>query len=239
MYDPHVVATFIEVYRSIPIAPGGVVAGHEVLQRIHQSRHEIDAPREPLVDAGGAATTNLLAFASLARAFTGEAGLADVWALGSALVGDLMPESTGAWFLPDATHDRLVVAHAFGPAAAALRGTSVPVGERLTGWVAARRQPIINSEAALDLGARVGAVVPPLARCISLPLTMDHGLVAVLTLYTAAPTGFTADQGRLVQIVTPHLARAIDAAIRAQGGGPETVASEKQAARQLRLVASL
>jgi putative nucleotidyltransferase with HDIG domain len=30
MYDPHVVATFVEVYRSIPIAPGDVVAGHEV-----------------------------------------------------------------------------------------------------------------------------------------------------------------------------------------------------------------
>jgi hypothetical protein len=30
MYDPHVVATFVEVYRSIPIAPSDVVAGHEV-----------------------------------------------------------------------------------------------------------------------------------------------------------------------------------------------------------------
>jgi putative nucleotidyltransferase with HDIG domain len=239
MYDPHVVATFIEVYRSIPIAPGGVVAGHEVLQRIHQSRHEIDAPREPVVDIAGTASTNLLAFASLARAFTGEAGLADVWALGSTLVGDLMPGATGAWFLPDAAHDRLVVAHAFGPAAAALRGTSVPVGERLTGWVAARRQPIVNSDATLDLGARIGAVTPPLSRCISLPLMIDNALVAVLTLYTAAPNGFTADQGRLVQIVTPHLARAIDAAVRAQGASPETAASEKQAARELRLVASL
>lgn len=238
MYDPHVVATFIEVYRSIPIAPGGVVAGHEVLQRIHQSRHENDAPREPVVDIAGVVSTNLLAFASLARAFTGEADLADVWALGSALVGDMMPGSTGAWFLPDTADDRLVVAHAFGPAAAALRGTSVPVGERLTGWVAARRQPIINSDAALDLGARVGAVTPPLSRCISLPLMIDNALVAVLTLYTAAPDGFTADQGRLVQIVTPHLARAIDAAVPAQSESPETVVSEKEAARGLRLVAS-
>jgi putative nucleotidyltransferase with HDIG domain len=238
MYDPHVVATFIEVYRSIPIAPGGVVAGHEVLQRIHQSRHENDAPHEPLADIGGGAPTNLPAFASLARVFTGEAGLADVWALGSALLGDVMPGSTGAWFLPDTAHDRLVVAHAFGPAAAALRATSVPVGERLTGWVAARRQPILNSDATLDLGARVGAVTPPLSRCISLPLMVDNALVAVLTLYTPAPDGFTADQGRIAQVVTPHLARAIDAAVRAQGGTPETAASEKQTARELRLVAS-
>ena len=115
MYDPHVVATFIEVYRSIPIAPGDMVAGHEVLQRIHQSRHEIDAPREPVADVAGAASTNLLAFVSLARASAGEACVADVLALGSALLADVMPGSTGAWFLPDAAHDRLVVARRVRP----------------------------------------------------------------------------------------------------------------------------
>ena len=158
MYDPRVVATFIDVYRSIPIAPGKTVPGHEVLQRIHQSRHENDEAREPVADVADAPSTNLLAFVSLARAFTGEAEVADVLALGSSLVADVMPGSTGAWFLPDVARDRLVVSDAFGPAAAALRAMSVPVGERLTGWVAVRCQPIINSEATLDLGARVDAV---------------------------------------------------------------------------------
>jgi putative nucleotidyltransferase with HDIG domain len=238
MYDPHVVATFIEVYRTIAIAPGDVVAGHEVLQRIHQSRHDIEAPREPVADIAGAAPANLLAFVSLARAFTGEADVTDVLALGSALVADVMPGSTGAWFLPDAAQDRLVVADAFGPAAAALRATSVPFGERLTGWVAARCQPIIDSEAALDLGVRVDAVTPPLTRCLSLPLMVGDALVAVLTLYTAAPDGFTPDQGRLVQIVTPHVARAIDAAVRTQTARRETVRTEEPSSRELRLVAS-
>jgi GAF domain-containing protein len=236
MYDPHVVATFIEVYRTIPIAPGDAVAGTEVLKRIHESRHEIDAPREPVADIAGAASANLLAFVSLARAASGEACVADVLALGSALLADVMPGSTGAWFLPNAPHDRLVVAAAFGPAASVLRGTSVPVGERLTGWVAVRRQPIINSEAALDLGTRVDAVTPPLSRCMSLPLMVGETLVAVLTLYTAAPEGFTADHGRLVQVVAPHLARAIDAGVRTQnasGGTPEQPGSG-----ELRLVVS-
>ena len=233
MYDPRVVDTFIAVYRTITIAPGATVAGHEVLQRIHQSRHEVDAPSEPVAEIAGAASTNLLAFVSLARAFTGEARVADVLALGSALLADMMPGATGAWFVPDAERDRLVVADAFGPAAAALRGTSVPVGERLTGWVAARRQPIINSDATLDLGVRVDAVTPPLSRCISLPLMAGDALVAVLTLYTAAPEGFTADQGRLVQIVTPHLARAIDAAVRTEGASGEMVPLEEPALQGL------
>ena len=162
--------------------------------------------------------------------------MADVLALGSALLADVMPGSTGAWFLPDPAHDRLVVAGAFGPAAAALRGMSVPVGERLTGWVAVRRQPIVNSEATLDLGARVDAVTPPLSRCMSLPLMVGDALVAVLTLYTAAPDGFTADQGRLVQFVAPHLARASMPRSR-QSASRETVPAEHRP-RELRLVAS-
>ena len=147
-----------------------------------------------------------------------------------------MPGSTGAWFLPDAEHDRLVVAHAFGPAAAALRVTTVPIGERLSGWVAARRQPIINSDASLDLGLAVDAVSPPLARCISLPLMVDDTLVAVLTLYTAAPDGFTADHGRLVQIVAPLLARAIDAAARTQSASRGTFDAQSQPCDLDRLV---
>ena len=236
MYDPHVVATFIDVYRSIPIAPGDMVAGREVLQRIHESGREIEAPREPIADIAGTASANLVAFVSLARAAAGEACVADVLALGSALLADVMPGSTGAWFLPNAVHDRLVVAGAFGPAAAALHGTSVPVGERLTGWVAVRRQAIINSEAALDLGARVDAVTPPLARCMSLPLMVGDTLVAVLTVYTAAPEGFTADHGRLVQLVSPHLAKAIDAAVRTENARGET--TERPGSGELRLVAS-
>ena len=122
-----------------------------------------------------------------------------------------------------------------------MSGTSpgvVPVGERLTGWVAARRQPIINSDAALDLGANVDAITPPLSRCISVPLIAGDALVAVLTLYTAAPDGFPADHGRLVQIVAPHLAGAIDAAVRTQAASGETVPPEERGSQQLRLVAS-
>ena len=167
---------------------------------------------------------------SLARAFTGEARVDDVLSLGSALLADVMPGSTGAWFLPDDEHDRLVVAHAFGPAAAALRVTTIPNGERLSGWVAVRRQPIINSDASLDLGTGVDAVSPPLARCISLPLIVNDALVAVLTLYTAAPDGFTANHERLVHIVAPHLARAIDAAARTQGAGRGTYDAQSQPA---------
>ena len=112
------------------------------------------------------------------------------------------------------------------------------MGERVTGWVAARRQPIVNSDATLELGARVDGVTPPLARCLSLPLMTGDSLVAVRTRYTAAPDGLKADHGRIVQSVAPRLAKAIDAARRGQGAGRETAPPEHAGSRELRLVAS-
>ena len=156
--------------------------------------------------------TGLLAFVSLSRLASGEGSVADVLALGSRLLGDIVPGVTGAWFVPDTARDRLVVNEAFGPAAHALRGVHVGMGERLTGWVAAQRQPIVNSDAALDIGDRVDAVTPPLLTCMSVPIVAGDTLVAVLSLYAPTADTFDEDRGRLIQMVAPHVAGAIQAA---------------------------
>ena len=82
-----------------------------------------------------------------------------------------------------------MVADAFGPAAAILAGFSVDVGDRLTGWVAASRQPILNSDASLDLGGRQEGNEPRLLTCMSVPLVAGETLVGVLSLYSAEAEG--------------------------------------------------
>ena len=153
MYDPAVVDTFIKVYRDIPVASHDAAETTEVLQRIAQSQHEAPAPvvEAPAVPSTFAASSNLLACVSLARVAGGEGSVADVLALSSTWSTTSCRRRPGRWFVPDPSRDQLVVADAFGPAAAILAGFSVDVGERLTGWVAASRQPILNSDAALDL----------------------------------------------------------------------------------------
>jgi putative nucleotidyltransferase with HDIG domain len=226
MYDPRVVDTFIDMYRTITIAPVDTVAGHDVLKRIHQSRHEV-TPREASPEAAGVSSTNLHAFVSMGRLAAGEASVADALALGATLLAEVMPGATGAWYVPDVAHDRLTVAGAFGPAADVMRGMSVAVGDRLSGWVAASRLPIFNSPATLDLATRVNAVSPPLSRCVSVPLMVGETLVAVLTLYTSAPEGFTADEGCLIQVVAPHLAGAIDVALRTEATARDKAPGQK------------
>ena len=210
MYDPTVVDTFIKVYRDIPVVVGETSEQREVMQRISQSRQEVEttAP-EPVPELSAAAPGTLLAFVRLSRLVSGEATLDDVLALLSTLVSDVMPGVSGAWYLPDPSRDRVVAVHAFGPAAQTLRGATVPVGAGLTGWVAASRQSIVNSDAALDLGQRADSVVPPLRSCMSVPIVNGSSLLAVLSLYADSPDAFVGDQSRVVQMLTPHVADAI------------------------------
>jgi putative nucleotidyltransferase with HDIG domain len=240
MYDPRAVDTFIEVYRDINVAGADMTEHREVLQRISQSHLE-PAPsperHEPADTA--AAPTSLLAFVSLSRVASGDASVADVLALGSRLIGDVVPGATGAWYLPEAVGDHVVAVEAFGPAAHAVRGAAVVVGDRLTGWVAANRQPIVNSPANLDLGPRIETVQPPLRMCMSVPLLKGDALVAVLSLYSPETDAFDEATGRLIQMVAPHLAAAIHAAVAGAASAAEPKpASEKSAGGPLRLVAT-
>ena len=152
-------------------------------------------------------------------------------ALGSRLLADVVPGASGAWFVPDPGRDRLIVADAFGPAAVTLRGMSIENGERLSGWVAANHQSILNSDAALDLGAKAEAA--SLRSCTSVPLMMGETLIGVLSLYAPSANAFADDCGRLIQMVAPHLASALHAATAA--AEPRT-GTEKTAATGLRLV---
>src|SRR5262249_22039939 len=120
MYDPKVVDTFILVYRDIEVVADHAPEERDVLQRITQSRQpEAPSPVECQYETG--ASARVLAFVSLARLATGDATVTDVLALGSHLLGDLMPGVSGAWFLLSAARDQVTAADAFGPAAAALR----------------------------------------------------------------------------------------------------------------------
>jgi putative nucleotidyltransferase with HDIG domain len=235
MYDPHVVETFIRVYRDITVDPAGEAAEREVLQRINQARTEVEAPVETNEVTVGA-SSNLLAFVSLARMAGGDAGVGDVLALASQLVRDAVPGASGAWYVRD-NGDRLIAAEAFGPAAGLLRGMTVDVGDRLTGWVAASGQPIMSSDAALDLGARAESVSPALRSCMSVPIISSGAVIAVLTLYADSAEALTADHGRLMQMIAPHLAAALHAATHSAAAGAKPGVPEKPAAlRELRLV---
>jgi putative nucleotidyltransferase with HDIG domain len=228
MYDPRVVDKFIGVCAAIHVDRAETAEQRDVMRRIGQSRQEpATAPEAALPLA--AASNEVLAFVSLSRLVAGDGSVADVLALSSTLIRDIMPDVTGAWYLTDATRDRLTAAETFGPWAAALNGVSVGMGQRLTGWVAASGQSIVNSDAALDLDGCILSDTP-LRSCMSVPLLKGESLVGVLSLYAVGADAFDENRGRLIEMIAPHVAGCVQAA--------RTTTSVKAPGRELRLVST-
>ena len=97
----------------------------------------------------------------------------------------LVPFSLSVLYLYDIRRDELVAEHVVGESAHLLHDLRIPRGERLSGWVAANRQSIVNSDPTLDLGEISNQTTPPLRTTLSVPLVADSDLLGVLTLYSA------------------------------------------------------
>jgi len=233
MYDPLAVDTFIEIHETL-VVDATAPEERVVLQRIAQARQEDRAlarGRDETTYGDDVASTDLLAFASLARLAAGDVNLPDVLALASKLIRGVLPSITAVWYVVD-EQNSLEVIDAAGPAADRFRGVRMPLGDRLSGWVAANRQPIVNSDPALDLGGDAGS----LRSCLSVPLLAGDTVVGVLSCYAEAAHAFTDKDRGLADIIAPHAGRAIGAAARRQVSEP--VREARAATRDLRLISA-
>src|SRR5262247_3486197 len=113
---------------------------------------------------------------SLSRALGGQAQLADVGSLVWMLIRQLVPCDALALFLPDETHDHVVVRFAAGAHAHALRGVTRPTSTGIAGWVAVNRTSILNGEPILDLGFRA-ASEPALRSSVVVPLVDSDAVI--------------------------------------------------------------
>ena len=115
---------------------------------------------------------------------------------------------------PDILHldpisDELRAAHATGDNATHFSGLSIPRGQRLSGWVAANLQTILNSDPIPDLGEDGRHMRPRLHSCLSTALVTDDQLVGVLSLYSIHRDGFNEDHRRIVEVVARQVSQTI------------------------------
>jgi len=238
MYDPTVVDRFIAIQPQIAPEEEAVSQRQQVLAQISAPRRAHGTRVEAEAQTAAVVSEDVLAFVSLSRLAAGEQSVADVLALASNLLGQTTAQCTATWFIVDPVRNQLEMLHASGPAAALFRGMTMAIGTRVTGWVAANKQPMINADPTLDVGgeANVGA---SLQSCLSVPLMNGDALVGVLTLYSPQPRAFSDDQGRMIQMIAPHVASAIGRARRtASAEVGATASADKPVSAPLRLVAT-
>jgi putative nucleotidyltransferase with HDIG domain len=208
MYDPAVVDVFAGAYRRL--MPAAESDAHPVARTLGDAREALADRTEPVRDSA-AATSEVLAVASLARAVSGQAGIADVGALTWMMLRHSIPCASMALFVYDEKEDSVTVQYAEGAHAGAMRGTRRAVGSGVAGWSAANRRFVLNADPAIDLGSAVTTLAPPLLASLTVPLMHDGALVAVLSLYGTASGVFTDDHARLLTLLAPSLATSIAA----------------------------
>lgn len=142
-YDPLVVDTFIRVLPDIADGAIAPLPHNAALVRLSQSAVVTAAPvptaivlETPTEDVAG----QLAEIVSLAKMVTAASSLPDVLSLATANLRRVVGGGTCAIYLLSGDGRRLVLEHASGPLAASLAGTSMPIGQKLTGWVAAYRR---------------------------------------------------------------------------------------------------
>jgi putative nucleotidyltransferase with HDIG domain len=235
MYDPMVVDTFVRARHQImPVADP---VAHPVHRTLNEARDSIAQPMEPAAPAADIAlTSEVLAVASLARAISGEAGIADVGALTWMMLRQVVPAVSMSLFLHDEKRDSVVAQYAVGAHAGALRGTQMALGAGVAGWAAANRRFVLNADPAIDLGFLLGAASPPLRASLTMPLVHDGALIGVVSLYASTADAFSDDHARLLTLLSPSLATSIAALPKAGAWTGAQAERLRPAAGELRLL---
>ena len=155
----------------------------------------------------------MLLLYELARSLSGRLDLGDAGDVISKHLRRLVPATTCVFFLYNSESDELVVAHAAGENSSHFADIRIAMGQRLSGWVAANRQTIVNSDPMLDLGEVARALKPPLRSCLSTPFLLSNELVGVLTVYSTHRDAFTEDHRRLVEVVARQVSQTVKHAV--------------------------
>ena len=212
MYDPLIVDTFARVRGEIAPTIVSPSPAHRALTEIAsamqmgtaQSGAGFSTFTDADVDSSGPRIGS-----RVAQAVQGKAVLGDICEVATRQLRQLVPFSLFALYLNDSTTDELELAYADGDGVSVVLGLRIPLAQRLSGWVAANRHVIVNSDPALDLGDLAQTLKPALTSCLAAPLLSADQLVGVMTLYSSVADAFTEEHRRIVEEVCDGIGPAV------------------------------
>jgi putative nucleotidyltransferase with HDIG domain len=191
MYDPAVVAAFRDICRvtesAIPSTFSSVPAS--------ALTEAAPAPHPP---AGDSAIDEIALALQLGLTLSSVFVSSRPWALAATALLQVPSVAAAVVFRIDEPSQELVVESAAGECAATLMTLSMKIGERLSGWVAATGQPLIDGEATLDL---FDLPDTGFLRALSIPVQNPDGSRMTITLYSSNGAAFSTLHLRLLHQV--------------------------------------
>jgi putative nucleotidyltransferase with HDIG domain len=202
MYDPQVVDGFLALHEQglneVP-PPGRAPVADPHATPV------VEAPVEP-----DATPRDLAAFYALGRELAVPGGVSHI---GEAVWDTLRAELGAAscvLFVYDESGDALTPAFR-GGVETLPPDARVQLGDRLSGWVAATRTPIVNSDARLDVDPDLRDQ-SPLQSALAVPIETGEQLGGVLAFYSDRQAAFTPVHQRMVEAVALLVAERVCAA---------------------------
>jgi putative nucleotidyltransferase with HDIG domain len=210
MYDPLIVDTFARVYRDIQVPAFAPPGAYFAITEAASTPEPISESHRGIEDIA-ASTGEMLTLFELARSLNSPMEISDLGDIIAKHLRRLIPCSLCAFFVYDEFADEVVAAHATGEHSGMIAGLRIGMGQRMSGWVAAHRHTIRNSDPSLDLGEAVKALQPRPRSCLSTPLVTGKSLIGVLSLYSTRVNAFTPEHQRIVELVAAQVAPAVQA----------------------------
>ncbi len=129
-------------------------------------------------------------------------------------------------YLKERSRDVLFAVDALGMQAAAVVGVTVPLGTKVTGWVAANGTPIINTDARLEIPASAGLERDML--CSALPIRSSIEVIGVLLVTRAQSRPFDSVEIGLLESLCLRFREAPLRELVANSGGSSRSDSQKR-----------
>jgi putative nucleotidyltransferase with HDIG domain len=208
MYDPLVVDTFARVYREIAPDPLPVGDTRRALQEITSSTSQTGSlTASNRLDDTATSVNEILALFESAHALAGHASVGETCDVIAKYLHRLIPAALCVFYSYDASLDELEARYSTGEGGTLVKGLRIELGHRLSGWVAANRRTIVNSDPVLDLGEHARSIGSPALRsALSTPLVANGDLVGVLTLYSRGTEAFGDEDRRVIEAVAEQIA---------------------------------
>ena len=195
MYDPRVVDTFFTMHGS----------GIETVSAPPLPNQPHSALQAPLRAGDDHRELDLQTFFDFGRALAAPASMAELGEIVWRQFKTRLPASTFVLYGYDHADDSIVAVYEAGVEGCPVRTTRIPLGERLSGWVAATGQTVVNSDARLDLDEAVRDQ-SPLRSALAVPVMSNGRSAGVLSFYACEPNAFDDAHRRLVAAASLALA---------------------------------
>jgi putative nucleotidyltransferase with HDIG domain len=194
MYDPAVVDAFFELHGDD--SGQGLVRTDEAPAVVNATIAPVQPAPADLAEADVSAV-DLELFYDLGRALANPASLEDVGRTLWAHLEEHLPAAAFVLFRYEDAVDALAPCYRGGDITMA-PGTRVRLGERLSGWVAATRTGVLNSDARLDIDADLREA-SSLRSALAVPIVAGSRCHGVLAFYSSQTGGFTERHKRIVE----------------------------------------